>query len=125
MREERTGAAMRTLLITSLLCTAMIAPAATADRPNIVFIMSDDHAAHAIGAYGSRVNQTPNIDRLAREGMLLRERVRDQLDLHAEPGGDSHRPVLAPQWRAGVQPVRQLAPDGRDACCSRAATTPA
>jgi hypothetical protein len=25
--------------------------------------MSDDHAAHAIGAYGSRVNQTPNIDR--------------------------------------------------------------
>lgn len=34
--------------------------------------MSDDHAAHAIGAYGSRVNRTPNIDRLAREGMLLR-----------------------------------------------------
>ena len=42
-----------------------------ADRPNIIFIMSDDHAAHAIGAYGSRVNTTPNIDRLAREGMLL------------------------------------------------------
>jgi arylsulfatase A-like enzyme len=40
-------------------------------RPNIVFIMSDDHAAHAISAYGSRVNRTPNIDRLAREGMLL------------------------------------------------------
>jgi len=43
-----------------------------AQRPNIVFIMSDDHAAHAISAYGSRVNQTPNIDRLAREGALLR-----------------------------------------------------
>ena len=42
-----------------------------ADRPNIIYIMSDDHAAHAIGAYGSRVNQTPNIDRLAREGALL------------------------------------------------------
>jgi arylsulfatase A-like enzyme len=41
------------------------------NRPNIVFIMSDDHAAHAIGAYGSRVNQTPNLDRLARAGMLL------------------------------------------------------
>jgi arylsulfatase A-like enzyme len=40
-------------------------------RPNIVFIMTDDHAAHAIGAYGSRVNQTPNLDRLAREGALL------------------------------------------------------
>jgi arylsulfatase A-like enzyme len=38
-------------------------------RPNILFIMSDDHAAHAIGAYGSRVNQTPQLDRLARSGM--------------------------------------------------------
>ena len=42
-----------------------------AERPNIVYIMSDDHAAHAIGAYGSHVNKTPNIDRLAREGALL------------------------------------------------------
>jgi len=31
--------------------------------------MADDHAAHALSAYGSRVNQTPNLDRLAREGM--------------------------------------------------------
>ncbi len=38
-------------------------------RPNILFIMSDDHAANAIGAYGSKINQTPNIDRLAEEGM--------------------------------------------------------
>src|SRR5262245_32802056 len=37
--------------------------------PNIVFIMSDDHAAHAISAYGSRLIKTPNIDRLAKEGM--------------------------------------------------------
>src|SRR5688500_6673597 len=44
---------------------------AQARRPNIVFIMSDDHAAHAISAYGSRVNRTPNLDRLAREGMLM------------------------------------------------------
>ena len=40
-----------------------------AERPNILFIMTDDHAAHAISAYGSRVNQTPQMDRLAREGM--------------------------------------------------------
>jgi arylsulfatase A-like enzyme len=38
-------------------------------RPNMVFVMSDDHAAHAIGAYGSRVNATPHLDRLAAEGM--------------------------------------------------------
>ena len=42
-----------------------------AGRPNIIFIMTDDHAAHAIGAYGSRVNKTPHLDRLAREGALL------------------------------------------------------
>lgn len=40
-----------------------------AERPNILFIMTDDHAAHAISAYGSRINKTPHIDRLAREGM--------------------------------------------------------
>ncbi|MEM7340126.1 MAG: sulfatase [Actinomycetota bacterium] len=38
-------------------------------RPNLVFIMSDDHAAHAISAYGSRINATPNIDRIAAAGM--------------------------------------------------------
>jgi arylsulfatase A-like enzyme len=41
----------------------------TGDRPNILYIMADDHAAHAIGAYGSKINQTPNIDRIAREGV--------------------------------------------------------
>jgi arylsulfatase A-like enzyme len=44
---------------------------AAAQRPNIIFIMTDDHAAHAISAYGSRVNQTPNLDRLAKEGALF------------------------------------------------------
>jgi arylsulfatase A-like enzyme len=38
-------------------------------RPNILFIMSDDHAYQAISAYGSNRNKTPNIDRLAKEGM--------------------------------------------------------
>ncbi len=41
----------------------------TKTRPNILYIMADDHAAHAISAYGSKINQTPNIDRLAKEGM--------------------------------------------------------
>jgi len=45
-----------------------------AKQPNILFIMSDDHTSQAIGAYGSRLaklNPTPTIDRLAREGMLF------------------------------------------------------
>ncbi len=36
--------------------------------PNIIFIFSDDHAEHAISAYGSKVNETPHIDRLAAAG---------------------------------------------------------
>ncbi|PHN06559.1 sulfatase family protein [Flavilitoribacter nigricans] len=50
-------------------------PGSEAARPNILFIMSDDHAAHAISAYGGIYDEyapTPNIDRLAREGVLFR-----------------------------------------------------
>ena len=38
-------------------------------RPNILFIMSDDHAAQAMTCYGSRINHTPNIDRIANRGV--------------------------------------------------------
>lgn len=38
-------------------------------RPNILYIMSDDHASHAISCYGSRINRTPNLDRIAEGGM--------------------------------------------------------
>lgn len=52
---------------------AMAAPLPQAqDRPNIIFIMSDDHAAHAIGAYGGRLadlDLTPNLDQLAAQGI--------------------------------------------------------
>ena len=37
--------------------------------PNIIYMMADDHAAHAISAYGSRINRTPNIDRIAQQGV--------------------------------------------------------
>jgi arylsulfatase A-like enzyme len=40
-------------------------------QPNIIYIMSDDHAYQAISAYGFGLNKTPNIDRLAREGVLF------------------------------------------------------
>ncbi len=38
-------------------------------RPNIVYIMSDDHAYHALSCYGSKINQTPHLDRMASGGM--------------------------------------------------------
>ena len=45
-------------------------------KPNILFIMSDDHTSQAFGVYGSRLaalDPTPNIDRIAHEGMLYRD----------------------------------------------------
>lgn len=46
-----------------------IAKAQSDNRPNILFIMADDHASHAISAYGGSLIKTPNIDRIAKEGM--------------------------------------------------------
>ncbi len=40
-------------------------------KPNIIFIMSDDHAYQAISAYSDKLTQTPNIDRIADEGMMF------------------------------------------------------
>src|SRR6186713_3112628 len=54
-----------------LIALTVAAPAHAATRPNILFIMSDDHAAHAMSCYGSVVNQTPNLDRIAKDGMRL------------------------------------------------------
>lgn len=57
-----------------LLLLLLSAAATAAERPNILYIMSDDHAAHAISAYGGRLAKiapTPNLDRLANEGALL------------------------------------------------------
>ncbi len=51
--------------------TATGADAPARQRPNILYIMADDHAAHAISAYSGRINQTPHVDRLAKEGLRL------------------------------------------------------
>lgn len=63
---------MNRLVHLLLLALLSLPVAAAQNPPNILFIFSDDHAAQAIGAYGSKLNQTPHIDRLAREGMLFR-----------------------------------------------------
>jgi arylsulfatase A-like enzyme len=63
------------LVIPALLAGTLVPYEVDAQRPNILFMMSDDHAAHAIGAYGGRLaplNPTPNIDAIAAEGMLFK-----------------------------------------------------
>ncbi|MBL8240295.1 MAG: sulfatase [Bryobacterales bacterium] len=56
----------REFLFTALSATA--ACTRPARRPNILFVMTDDHAAAHVGCYGNKLVRTPNIDRLAREG---------------------------------------------------------
>ncbi|TNE66986.1 MAG: sulfatase, partial [Bacteroidetes bacterium] len=60
---------MKLRLLPVLLLFLFIRAAAQSPRPNILFIMSDDHAAQAVGCYGSRINQTPNLDRIGANGM--------------------------------------------------------
>ncbi|MEN1678392.1 MAG: sulfatase [Planctomycetota bacterium] len=69
---------MRNLVIALILLLqlSLLTSSGLAERPNILFIFSDDHAPHAIGAYGgllAGVDPKPNIDRLAAEGMLFEQ----------------------------------------------------
>ena len=63
-------------LLNSLIGTSQInVSAEDSTRPNILFVFSGDHAPHAIGAYEgwlASVDPTPNIDALAKQGMLFR-----------------------------------------------------
>lgn len=74
----RTLAACLALVLTGLspgtAASAAAQPAAERKRPNIIYIMSDDHAQTAISAYGTEIGRlapTPNIDRIARNGALF------------------------------------------------------
>jgi arylsulfatase A-like enzyme len=60
------------------ICLSSAFAARVLNKPNILFIMSDDHTTQAVGAYGSRLarlNPSPTIDALAREGMLFENAI--------------------------------------------------
>jgi len=61
---------VRDKVIAALLFAAVAGPLSAAEsRPNILFIVSDDHATRAVSAYGNSLVATPNIDRIAKNGM--------------------------------------------------------
>lgn len=62
---------IRLFVLALVAITSALSAGEAGKRPNILFIMSDDHAAHALSCYGSVVNRTPNLDRLAQGGARL------------------------------------------------------
>jgi choline-sulfatase len=60
---------MQRLTTAGVLAALFIANAQAAERPNLLWICSDDHATYVTGAYGNAIVRTPNIDRLAEQGM--------------------------------------------------------
>ena len=65
---------MKTRFTVYLLTLFAVFGAIAKDRPNVLFIMSDDHTAQAVGAYATvlkPLNPTPTLDKLAAEGMVF------------------------------------------------------
>ena len=58
-----------TRTLSLLLLVGLVSTSAAAKRPNILFIFADDHGYQAMSCYGSKVNKTPNLDRIAKGGM--------------------------------------------------------
>ena len=74
-------------------CLLAAAPAAAADRPNILVVLSDDHSAPHVGCYGNTDIKTPNLDRFAAEGMRFDRAYVACPAVRAVAGGDHDRPL--------------------------------
>jgi len=68
---ERNSLIFVVLFLTLLVSACTVEIQKVKSPPNIVFIMSDDHAYQAISAYSAKLMQTPNIDRIAKEGAIF------------------------------------------------------
>ena len=62
---------LKKIIVVSFVFLSISCSFETDNRPNILFIMSDDHAYQAISAYDNRLIDTPNIDRIADDGILF------------------------------------------------------
>ena len=69
LKKRVSGIATGLCLLVS--CSLSATLSAADKRPNILFVFSDDHALQAIGAYGSKINKTPHLDRIASEGAVF------------------------------------------------------
>lgn len=75
LASRRRNSIVGIFLCLSFMCIAKSNAQPSDSKPNILFIMSDDHTTQAIGAYESRLerlNPTPTLDKLAEQGMLFK-----------------------------------------------------
>ena len=67
---EKTGIFILIVVLVGLtLSSPGCLPHTQLPRPNILYIMTDDHAVHMVSGYGSRIASTPNLDRIGNEGI--------------------------------------------------------
>lgn len=62
------------LTVVAISCKEKIETSTEIKKPNIIYIMADDHTSQAFGIYGSRLaslNPTPNLDKIANEGIIF------------------------------------------------------
>jgi hypothetical protein len=116
-------------MIRSLLASLALATAAqAAQTPNIVFIFCDDLTCQAISAYGDKrkLLETPNMDRIAKEGMRFDRCLVTNSICGPDARRDSDGQVLARQrlLQQQQQQVRQQRSRPSRNCCKRAATRP-
>jgi arylsulfatase A-like enzyme len=71
MRTSTCTPLMKTVVTVLVFLFSAVLPAAEKTKPNILFIFADDQAPSTIGAYGNKLIKTPNLDRLASQGVMF------------------------------------------------------
>ena len=115
---------MKSLRILLTLCLAVTIASAADRKPNIIFLLADDLGYGDVGAFGQKKIRTPNIDRLAAEGMKLTQHYagnnvcapsRCVLMTGKHPGhafirNNGNAKALDPKWDEGQTPVEPTGP---------------
>jgi arylsulfatase A-like enzyme len=97
------------LMVSPLVSSASAAEAATAKRPNILLVLSDDHSYPHVGCYGNPDIKTPNLDRFASEGIRL-----DRAYVACPQCVPSRATIMTGRSPVGVAMTRFSAPLARD-----------
>lgn len=59
------------LIVFGVFCANFLAAAETQSKPNIILVLADDLGAAELGCYGNKLHATPNLDRMAAQGLRL------------------------------------------------------